>query len=58
MAKILIVEDEVPINTLIKKNLELVGHECVSVYDGQAAIDVLKDHSFDLILLDVMLPGL
>jgi len=58
LAKILIVEDEVPINTLIKKNLELVGHECVSVYDGQAAIDVLKDHSFDLILLDVMLPGL
>ena len=58
MAKILIVEDEVPINTLIKKNLELVGHECFSVYDGQAAIDVLKDHSYDLILLDVMLPGL
>jgi two-component system alkaline phosphatase synthesis response regulator PhoP len=58
LAKILIVEDEVPINTLIKKNLELVGHECFSVYDGQAAIDVLKDHSYDLILLDVMLPGL
>lgn len=58
MAKILIVEDEVPINTLIKKNLELVGHECFAVYDGQAAIDVLKDQSYDLILLDVMLPGL
>lgn len=58
MANILIVEDEVPINTLIKKNLELVGHKCFAVYDGQAAIDALKNHSYDLILLDVMLPGL
>lgn len=58
MANILIVEDEVPINTLIKKNLELVGHKCFAVYDGQAAIDALKSHSYDLILLDVMLPGL
>lgn len=57
MAIILIVEDEVPINTLIKKNLELVGHKCFSVYDGQAAADELKNHSYDLILLDVMLPG-
>ena len=34
MADILIVEDETAINELIRRNLELVGHRCVSVYDG------------------------
>ena len=56
MARILIVEDEKAINTLIKKNLELVGHVCVSVFDGEAVFDELERQSFDLILLDIMLP--
>ena len=58
MARILIVEDEKPINTLIKKNLELVGHICVSVFDGEAVFDELEKQAFDLILLDIMLPKL
>jgi DNA-binding response OmpR family regulator len=58
MAKILIVEDEQPINNLIKKNLELVGHDCVSVFDGEAVFDKIENHDFDLILLDIMLPKL
>jgi len=56
MARILIVEDEESINTLIQMNLELVGHECTSIFDGQSALNVLKRETFDLILLDVMLP--
>jgi DNA-binding response OmpR family regulator len=58
MAQILIVEDDTSINTLIRKNLELVGHSCDSVYDGEAVFDVLERQSFDLILLDIMLPKL
>lgn len=58
MARILIVEDEKPINNLIKKNLELVGHICVSVFDGEAVFDELEKQAFDLILLDIMLPKL
>jgi len=58
MAKILIVEDEQPINNLIKKNLELVGHDCVSAFDGEAALERIGSGDFDLILLDVMLPKL
>jgi len=58
VAKILIAEDEKAINILIKKNLELVGHECVSVFDGEAVFDELEKMSFDLILLDIMLPKL
>jgi len=56
MAHILIVEDDKPINTLIKKNLELVGHSCTSVFDGAAVCDAIEKDNFDLVLLDIMLP--
>ncbi len=56
MAKILVVEDEKSINILIKKNLELVGHRCVSVFDGESVFDEIKKQAYDLILLDIMLP--
>lgn len=57
MAKILIVEDEKPINELIFRNLSLVGHVCTQVYDGDTAEDELAGGGYDLALLDVMLPG-
>ena len=56
MARILIVEDDKPINNLIRKNLELVGHICVSVFDGEAVFDEVQKSTFDLILLDIMMP--
>ena len=58
LAKILIVEDEFPINNLISKNLTLTGHECLSAYDGLSAIELIQGSSPDLVILDVMLPGL
>lgn len=58
MAKILIVEDEKSINDLIKMNLTLGGYECRQVYDGNAAVEAASETRFDLIILDVMLPGL
>ncbi|MEC0238299.1 response regulator transcription factor [Paenibacillus dokdonensis] len=56
MANILIVEDEMPINELVKRSLQSVGHICVSVYDGKAAVIELKKGQIDLVLLDIMLP--
>ncbi len=56
MARILIVEDDKSINNLIRRNLELVGHECVSVFDGEAVFDALEAQAIDLVLLDIMLP--
>ena len=56
MAKILIVEDEKAINDLVKFNLELVGHECSQVFDGEAGLCEALKQSYDLIILDVMLP--
>jgi DNA-binding response OmpR family regulator len=58
MAKILIAEDERAINDLIMLNLELVGHKCSQVFDGEDALERALSEAFDLVILDVMLPGL
>lgn len=58
MAKILVAEDEIKINDLICRNLSLVGHETTSVYDGSKALEFINFKEFDLLLLDVMMPGL
>ena len=57
MIKILIVEDEKPISDLLRMSLTKAGYECKCVYDGMLAADILENERFDLILLDVMLPG-
>lgn len=57
MIKILIVDDEKPICDLIDINLSAAGYHCSSVQDGLAAIDLIEKEDFDLILLDIMLPG-
>lgn len=58
MAEILIVEDEPSINELIRRNLNLTGHHCTQAFDGLSAIDLLENGKFDLLVLDIMLPGL
>ena len=58
MAEILIVEDEKAINDLLKLNLEMVGHQCVSALTGREAIRAAGEQGFDLMLLDVMLPDI
>ena len=58
MANILVVEDEIHINGLISKALTLTGHSCKGVYDGMEALKALGKGTYDLVILDVMLPGL
>ena len=58
MAKILVVEDEQVINDLIVKHLSLVGHVCFSAYEGVEALSLIREYQPDLVILDVMLPGL
>lgn len=55
--KILIVEDEKAIANLIDMNLTACGYQCVVIGDGLAAADLIEQTTFDLILLDIMLPG-
>lgn len=58
MAEILIVEDELSINELIRRNLNLTGHHCTQAFDGLSAVNLLENGKFDLIVLDIMLPKL
>lgn len=56
MIKILVVDDELPIANLIRMNLSRQGYVCTCAYDGQQAADLLEQNSYDLVLLDIMLP--
>ena len=58
MIQILIVEDEKPIQNLIRMSLKKAGYACTCADDGNQAADLLETRRFDLILLDVMLPGI
>ena len=57
MIKILIAEDEQAIADLLTMNLERSGYACTCVADGLSAIEALERETFDLALLDVMMPG-
>ncbi|MBU5336398.1 response regulator transcription factor [Intestinibacter bartlettii] len=56
--KILVVEDEASIRDLISINLQLVGYEVFTAEDGLKAEEFLENQKVDLILLDVMIPGI
>ena len=58
MVQILIVEDEKPISELLRLSLSKAGYHCTCVYDGITAANRLEKEIYDLILLDVMLPGI
>lgn len=56
MEKILIVEDEVKISRIIDLQLKYAGYATASASNGVEAIELLKAETFDLILMDVMMP--
>ena len=56
--KILIVEDEISLQETLAYNLKKQGYEVVIAGDGPSAIEVVRSSKPDLILLDIMLPGM
>ena len=58
MIRILAVDDEKPIAELLRLSLKRAGYECTCAYDGIQAADLIEKETFDLILLDIMLPGI
>ena len=56
MQKILVVEDDLDIQELLKNFLQEVGYEIILASDGVEALSVFSTAQFDLVLLDVMLP--
>jgi two-component system alkaline phosphatase synthesis response regulator PhoP len=56
--KILLVEDEKSLCDTLALNLELAGYEVEKVYHGNEALNTFARSRFDLIILDIMLPGM
>ncbi len=54
----LIVDDEAPIRYLLSKQLETWGYVCAAVSSGREALEILASRTFDLMLLDVRMPGM
>lgn len=54
----MVVEDDDMINQVITEFLKEKGYEVTSVFDGQKALEIFESTTFDLILLDIMLPSL
>lgn len=57
MSRILIVEDEPGIAMALEDDLRLEGYDVAATGDGADAVRIARDERFDLILLDIMLPG-
>jgi len=55
--KVLVVEDEKNIRDLVCLHLGVEGYECVPVADGKEAMLLASERRFDLVILDLMLPG-
>lgn len=56
MSKILVCDDDLAINELIKVNLELEGHKVVQAYDGTTGFALCKQELPAMVILDVMMP--
>ncbi len=58
MAHILVIEDEPEMQRGLRDNLEFEGYSVLAVGDGKKGLETIRAKKFDLILLDVMLPGI
>jgi CheY-like chemotaxis protein len=56
--RILVVDDEMAIRTLVRTVLERAGYEVTTARDGRQAIALLAASDYDVVLLDVMMPNL
>ena len=58
MAKLLIVDDEQKIREMIRKYAVFEGHQVYEAADGFTAVQMAEENNYDLIIMDVMMPGL
>ncbi len=58
MAKILVVDDEPDIVNIVERILKKHGFETMGAYSGEETLNILKKEKPDLILLDIMMPGM
>jgi two-component system cell cycle response regulator len=58
VTRVLVIDDEAPIRLLCRVNLEAEGMTVLEAPDGPTGVDAVREESPDVILLDVMMPGL
>jgi two-component system alkaline phosphatase synthesis response regulator PhoP len=58
VTKVLVIDDEAPIRLLCRVNLEAEGMNVIEAADGPSGVDKAREEGPDVILLDVMMPGL
>jgi two-component system, OmpR family, response regulator ResD len=58
MAQVMVVDDDDTVASVVVNYLERAGHSTRQIGDGQAALDAVSEHEPDLMVLDLMLPGL
>jgi CheY-like chemotaxis protein len=58
VSRVLVVDDEPDVLLLCRLNLEQRGHEVLEAPNGQAAIELARQHAPDVVILDLMLPGI
>ena len=58
MSRILIVDDELRVRDLIKKYAKFEGYDVSEASNGLQALELCRDHSFDIVIMDVMMPEL
>ena len=56
--RVLVVDDEVPLARIVASYLEHEGYEVVLAHDGLEAVDLAATFRPDVVILDIMLPGL
>jgi DNA-binding response OmpR family regulator len=58
MTRVLVIDDEAPIRLLCRVNLQAEGMDVLEAADGPTGLDAARENRPDVILLDVMMPGL
>src|SRR5690606_40945436 len=55
---VLVVDDEKMIRSLLKMSLQRMGYDVTTADDGEQALALFQQHHFDLVLLDILMPGI
>ena len=58
MAKIVVADDDAAVRSFVSRALEMRGHDVTAVENGEEALGLLCDRDWDLLITDVMMPGM
>ncbi|HET8713212.1 MAG TPA: response regulator [Gemmatimonadales bacterium] len=57
MARVIVIDDQDPIRRIVRRALEQAGHEVLDAADGASGMQILAQHSADVVISDIFMPG-